>query len=90
MANIKNAQKRIKVSAKKAEINKSVKSEVNTEIKKYKKALAAKDKKLCTTQLAHVTSLLDRAAQDNVFHKNKANRIKARLSKQYAEVFTAK
>jgi ribosomal protein S20 len=30
--------------------------------------------------LSEVTSLLDRAAQDNLIHVNKANRIKAKLA----------
>jgi small subunit ribosomal protein S20 len=73
MANIKSAKKRILVTAKKTEFNRAKKSELNTYIKKYK---AKPSKEL----LAEVTSLLDKAAQDNLIHVNKANRIKAKLA----------
>ena len=75
MANIKSAKKRIGVTAKKTAENRAKKSELSTFIKKYK---AAPTKEL----LQEVTSLLDRAAQDNLIHKNKADRLKATLSKQ--------
>jgi len=78
MANIKSAQKRIKVTERKTARNKSQKSELNTYIKKYK---ASPSPEL----LSKVTSLLDRAVSDNLIHMNKANRTKARLSKITAE-----
>ena len=78
MANIKSAKKRIGVAKKKNEQNKSAKSEINTEVKKFKANPSAEG-------LSHVTSLLDRAAQDNVLHGNKANRLKARYSKMVAQ-----
>jgi len=74
MANIKSAKKRIAVSEKKAARNKSQKSELSTYIKKYKAVPSAE-------LYAQVTSLLDRAAQDNIIHMNKANRTKAKLAK---------
>jgi small subunit ribosomal protein S20 len=73
MANIKSAEKRIKVTRKKTANNRSAKSELGTAIKKYKAAP--------TPELyASVTSLLDRAAQDNIIHANKAARLKGRLA----------
>ena len=74
MANIKSAEKRIKVTKAKTEQNRAVKSALSTEIKKYKAA---------PTQpgLDKVVSMLDRAVQDSIIHKNKANRNKASLAK---------
>jgi len=77
MANIKSAKKRILVSRKKTAVNKAQKSELNTYIKKYKAAPTAE-------LLSKVTSLLDKAVQDNIIHENKANRQKAKLSKLIA------
>ena len=74
MANIKSAKKRIKTIEKKTANNKSQKSELATFIKKYK---TAPSKEL----YAKVTSLLDKAAQDNIIHANKASRQKAKLAK---------
>ena len=73
MANIKSAKKRIAITEKKTAVNRRKKSELNTYIKKYK---AEPSPEL----FAKVTSLLDKAAQDNIIHQNKANRIKAKLS----------
>lgn len=73
MANIKSAKKRILVTEKKTAVNRSKKSELGTYIKKYKA-------KPTPEMLSEVTSLLDRAAQDNLIHVNKANRIKAKLA----------
>ena len=74
MANIKSAKKRILVTEKKSAQNRAQKSELNTFIKKYKANPTAE-------QLAHVQSLLDKAAQSSVIHANKADRLKARLGK---------
>ena len=78
MANIKSAKKRIATAEKKRVQNKSKKSELNTCIKKYKSAPSAELLQKCT-------SLLDKAVQDNIFHINKANRHKAKLSKMLDE-----
>ena len=74
MANIKSAKKRILVTRKKTAENRSKKSELNTYIKKFKAAPSAE-------LLSKVTSLLDKAVQDNIIHANKANRTKAKLAK---------
>ena len=77
MANIKSAKKRIGVTKKKTEQNKAAKSELATEIKKYR-ANPTKE------GLENLVSLLDKAVQASVLHKNKANRQKAALSKLLA------
>ena len=74
MANIKSSKKRIKVSEKKTAENRAQKSELSTFIKKYK---AKPGEEL----YSKVTSLLDKAVQDNIIHANKANRNKAKLAK---------
>jgi len=74
MANIKSAKKRIKVTEKKTAQNKASRSEISTMTKKFKSAPTQEG-------LSNLVSLLDKAVQDNVMHKNKANRKKAALSK---------
>ena len=81
MANIKSAQKRIAVNQKKNLQNRMIKSEVNTNIKKFRAAVAAKEFALAEELFRVVSSSLDNAAQDGVFHKNKADRNKATLAK---------
>jgi small subunit ribosomal protein S20 len=81
MANIKSAIKRIKVNETKREQNKPIKTQLATEIKKYRAAIDAGELKHAEELLKVVFSKLDSAAADNVIHKNKADRKKARLSK---------
>lgn len=80
MANIKSAIKRINVTKTKNSQNRPIKTQISNEIKKFKEALAAKELKHAETQLNVVFSVLDAAAVDNVIHKNKANRQKAKLA----------
>jgi len=86
MAKKSTSIKRAETAAKARELNKAAKSEISTETKKFKKAVADKNEPVASSLLSHVTSLLDRAAQDNVFHRNKSNRLKAQLAKQYATI----
>lgn len=81
MPNIKSAEKRVKIIDKKTAENKAIKSKIATYIKKFKLAVANKD--LATSEVAYndVVSLMDKAASDNVIHKNSANRKKAHFAK---------
>lgn len=81
MANIKSAKKRILVNRTKAERNKSIKSSVKTAIKKVDVAIAAKDKEAATAALINATSVIDKAAQKGVYHKNTSARKVSRLTK---------
>ena len=81
MANIKSAKKRVLVSKARNERNKSIKSEVKTEIKKVEAAVAAKDKEAAAAALLTATSKIDKAATKGVYHKNTASRKISRLAK---------
>lgn len=80
MANIKSAKKRILVIDKKTELNKSVKSKINTYSRKFKAAVAAKDIAAAEKAYIDVVSVLDKAASDNVIHDNCAARRKSRFA----------
>ncbi len=81
MANIKSAKKRILVSRKKAERNKSIKSAVKTSMKKVEAAIAAGDQEAANAALLNSISTIDKAAAKGVYHKNNASRKVSRLSK---------
>ena len=81
MPNIKSAEKRVKIIEKKTLENKSVKSKISTYIKKFKLAVANKDIEVASVAFNDVVSLLDKAAYDNVIHKNNADRKKAHFAK---------
>ncbi|MCC8067961.1 MAG: 30S ribosomal protein S20 [Clostridiales bacterium] len=82
MANIKSAKKRILVSQKKHDRNKSIKSSVKTAIKKVDAAVAANDKAAAEAALLAATSTIDKAAKKGVYHKNNAARKVSRLAKE--------
>ena len=80
MANIKSAQKRIKVTEKKTLQNKMVKSALKTAIKKFEAAVEAKNNEEAKALYTSVVKSLDMAASKGVVHKNMAARKKSRLA----------
>jgi len=70
----KTAKRALRVSKRKTAINTKIKTDVEVAIR-----MAKKDKK--ETSISKAVSLVDRAAKKGIFHKNKAARIKSRLSK---------
>ena len=81
MPNIKSAEKRVRIIEKKTAQNRAVKSRISTFIKKFKAAINNKDIEASQNAYNDVVSLLDKAASDNVIHKNSANRKKAHYGK---------
>lgn len=80
MANIKSAQKRIKVTLVKTLRNKMIKSSLKTTIKKFEAALAGKNAEEAKVAYVNVVKQLDMAASKGVIHKNMASRKKSRLA----------
>lgn len=81
MANIKSAKKRILVTDKKNLRNRSIKSALKTQLKKFDAAVTAQDKDLAASLLPSVVSAIDKAASKGVMHKNAASRKKASMAK---------
>ncbi len=81
MPNIKSAEKRVKIIEKKTNENRAVKSRISTFVKKFKLAVSSKEVENADNLYREVVSLLDKAAAENVIHKNSANRKKAHYSK---------
>ena len=81
MANIKSAKKRILVTETRAARNKSIRSEVNTAIKKVEAAVAANDKDAAKAALTVAISTIESASSKGVYHKNNAGRKVSRLTK---------
>ena len=80
MANIKSAQKRVRVAAKRQARNKHIKSTTKTAVKKV---VVAADSKATDTNalLIQAIAAIDKAASKGVYHKNTAARKKSRLTK---------
>ena len=80
MANIKSAKKRILVAATKTERNKSIRSAVKTSMKKVEAAVNAQNKEEAMAALSSASSVISKAAQKGVYHKNNAARKVSRLA----------
>lgn len=81
MANHKSAEKRVRQNAKRNEINRSNRSKLRTSIKKLRSAVAGNDKPASSELLYPTISLIDKAVNKGILHKNAAARHKSRLTK---------
>lgn len=74
--------KRVRQNARRAERNKSRKSALKSQIRKFVDALAAGGRDNAVKEFGNTGVLLDRAATHGVIHKNTAARKKSRLAKR--------
>ena len=86
MANTAQARKRARQSVARNKHNSSLRSMLRTAIKHVRTAIAAGDKAAASTVLQKATSVIDRVADKNIIHKNKAARHKSRLSSAIKEM----
>ncbi len=80
MANSAQARKRARQAEKRRQRNASSRSMMRTYIKKVLHAIEAGDKTLASDAYGKAVSLLDRAANKGLIHKNKAARHKSRIN----------
>jgi len=80
MANTASARKRARQNEKQRQHNASLRSELRTAVKNVRKAIEAGDKTAARGVLQSAASTIDRIADKNIIHKNKAARHKSRLS----------
>jgi small subunit ribosomal protein S20 len=78
MPNIKSAKKRMELSRRAADRNRQKRSRIRTAVKKVHQA---EDADTGGTLLKEAVALLDRAAQANLMHPNRAARIKGQLTR---------
>lgn len=71
---LKNAKKALRASKRKAVFNRNVKSRTKTAVDAVKKTPSME-------KLSAAYSAIDKAVKRNIFHKNKAARLKQQLSK---------
>lgn len=76
------AAKRHRQSEKRRVMNRAVRSEVRSGIKKFLDAVDAENKDGASKQLQVVTKLVDTAAGKGVYHRNTTARTKSRLHKK--------
>ena len=81
MANHKSAEKRVRQNARRNEINRSNRSQLRTSVKKLRTTVATGDKNGSVELLNPTVSLIDKAVNKGIIHKNTAARYKSRLTK---------
>jgi small subunit ribosomal protein S20 len=82
MANHFSALKRARQTEKRTAANRANKSRLRTALRGFRSALAKGDKEQATTSYRQTASVLDKAVQKGVLHKNTASRYKSRLGKR--------
>jgi len=82
LANTKSALKAIRVSERKRQQNKPIRTGVRTRIKQAEKLIARSDEPAARQAVILAVSALDKAANKGVIHRNNAARRKSRLMKK--------
>ena len=85
MPNHKSSEKRMRQNEKRRLINRSNRGRLRTGIKKLRAALEAGDQNEVQTLLPQTVSLIDKAVQKGVLHRNAAARYKSRLTVRVSE-----
>ena len=80
MPNHKSAEKRVRQSERRREINRSNRARVRTSIKKLRGALATGNTQDIQSMLPTTISEIDKAVQRGALHRNAAARQKSRLT----------
>jgi small subunit ribosomal protein S20 len=86
MPNHKSAEKRVRQSEKRRDINRGHRTKVRTYIKRLRSALDAGDKQQVDQILPETISVIDKSIQKGVLHANAAARYKSRLTAQANQV----
>ena len=81
MPNIRSAKKRVRSNARKADVNTLVKSSMRTAIKNVEKTVVSGNKDEAANKLNIALQRIDKACTSGLVHKNKAARLKSRLTK---------
>ena len=82
MANSAQARKRARQSVARNKHNSSLRSMLRTAIKRVRSAIETGDKAAASAVLQKATGVIDRIADKNIIHKNKAANLKSKLAKK--------
>lgn len=80
MANHKSAEKRMRQTERRREINRQNRSRLRTQVKKLRAAIESGNREEANLLLPGTVSLIDKSIQKGVVHRNTAARYKARLT----------
>jgi small subunit ribosomal protein S20 len=85
MANLPAAKKSIRVTKRRTARNEKLRERIESLSSKFMKLVELGESKLAQQQFQSVQKAIDKAAKNNVIHKNKASRMKSRLAKKLKE-----
>ena len=80
MANHKSAEKRVRQTERRNEVNRRNRSRLRTQIKKLRAAIDMGNMEEAKTLLTETVSVIDKSIQKGVLHRNAAARYKSRLT----------
>ena len=80
MANHKSSKKRIRQTANRKQVNKSIRSSLRTAEKNLRLSIEKKDKDKALEQFTTLSSAIDRSVRKGTYHNNKVSRKKSRLA----------
>ena len=84
MANIKSAVKRIRVAERNRLRNRAARTQLRTQVKKFRSAIAAGDVPAATEMLRAAQVVVDRSSSKGVIHKRTASRYMSRMAAAHA------
>ena len=82
----KSAKKRLRQSESRNAVNKSIKSNVSTQLKAIDKLIKDKKEDESMAKLKQVMSILHKSTQKKIMHLNKASRTISRLQKDISAI----
>lgn len=85
MANLKSSKKDIRRTARRTVARKPFERNAVMSVKKIVKLAEAGNKKEAAEMLPEAFKSIDKAAKKNIFHKNKASRMKSRIARVVAK-----
>ena len=80
MPNTNSSKKRLRQNIKRRASNRSVRSNVRSQVRKVRQAVDAGDAEACESEFRLAVKKLDQAAAGGIIHRNAAARTKSRLS----------
>jgi small subunit ribosomal protein S20 len=86
MANHKSAEKRIRQTERRNEVNRRNRARLRTQVKALRAAIEAGDQQQAKAALNEAVSLIDKSIQKGVLHRNAAARYKSRLTVRVSQM----
>ena len=85
----KSVLKNIRQAEHRMQVNRANKSQLRTQVKRFRRALASGNLSQARQLLPETVSIIDRSVQKGILHRNAAARTKSRLLRHYQKLTAA-